>query len=69
MECGKRCAVFGVINRAWCMYVVVVMFDCLLVIFSGQNCREVDGSDPEKAREIMIFITCYRMTDFVEVLI
>ena len=29
------------------MYVVVVMFVCLVVIFS----------DPEKAREIMIFIT------------
>ena len=39
------------------MYVVVVMFVCLVVIFSGQRCREVDGSDPEKAREIMIFIT------------
>ena len=39
------------------MYVVVVMFVCLVVIFSGQRYREVDGSDPEKAREIMIFIT------------
>ena len=39
------------------VYVVVVMFVCLVVIFSGQRYREVDGSDPEKAREIMIFIT------------
>ena len=31
-----------------------MMFVCLGVIYSGQSCREVDGNDPEKAREIMI---------------